>query len=308
MPEYKYPIQKQIIISGKTIASFVTENENNLDEKTVKSFGEEWKKFNSFSDEEINVPGAEYFDLVNDSILNSESICLDVGCGTGRWTWYVSNKVKFIEAIDPSEAVFSAVELLKDKKNTRVTQAAVDNIPFEDESFDFVFSLGVLHHIPDTLDAMGKCVAKVRQGGYFLVYLYYKLENRSIAYRALFHISNLLRKGISKLPAKAKTTICDIMAVCLYMPFVMVGKLLIKLKLHRIAMKLPLHYYTNKTFTIIRNDSLDRFGTPLEQRFTKKQIREMMEKCGLSEVFFSSKPPYWHGIGKKTKTNKSVAT
>lgn len=51
--------------------------------------------------------------------------------------------------------------------------------------------------------------------------------------------------------------------------------------------------------TILRNDALDRFGTPLEQRFSRNQIEEMMLKCGLEEIRFSEKAPYWHAIGVK---------
>ena len=51
---------------------------------------------------------------------------------------------------------------------------------------------------------------------------------------------------------------------------------------------------------MIRNDSLDRFGTPLEQRFTKQQIKEMMEQAGLTEIVFSDNIPFWHAVGKKS--------
>jgi hypothetical protein len=57
--------------------------------------------------------------------------------------------------------------------------------------------------------------------------------------------------------------------------------------------------YENKSFYIIRNDSLDRFGTPLEQRFTRNQIQEMMERAGLENIVFSNNIPYWHAVGKK---------
>lgn len=87
-----------------------------------------------------------------------------MGCGSGRWSKYLSGKVKFIEAIDPSRSVFSASALTADIPNIRITQAGVDNIPFEDNSFDFVYSLGVLHHIPDTAAAMQACVNKLKPG------------------------------------------------------------------------------------------------------------------------------------------------
>ena len=90
------------------------------------------------------------------------------------------------------------------------------------------------------------------------------------------------------------------LAVAVYMPFVGLSRFLKLLGVkERFRNKIPLHGYENKSFYIIRNDSLDRFGTPLEQRFTQQQIREMMEKTGLTEIKFSNNIPYWHAIGKK---------
>jgi hypothetical protein len=71
------------------------------------------------------------------------------------------------------------------------------------------------------------------------------------------------------------------------------------LKLHKIVKYIPLSYYTNKSLNIIRNDSLDRFGTPLEQRYSKDEIQKMMESCGLEGVIFSNTAPFWHATGKK---------
>ena len=50
--------------TGKEIHSFMTSEESNLDVETVSSFGEEWTKFDRFSDEEIKVAGDQYFDIV----------------------------------------------------------------------------------------------------------------------------------------------------------------------------------------------------------------------------------------------------
>ena len=63
--------------------------------------------------------------------------------------------------------------------------------------------------------------------------------------------------------------------------------------------KIPLQAYEDQSFYIIRNDSLDRFGTPLEQRFYRKKIKEMMETAGLTYILFSEQIPYWHATGKK---------
>ena len=49
----------------------------------------------------------------------------------------------------------------------------------------------------------------------------------------------------------------------------------------------------------MQTDALDRFGTRLEKRFTKEEIKRMMEEAGLQDVRFNDGPPYWVAVGTK---------
>jgi hypothetical protein len=49
----------------------------------------------------------------------------------------------------------------------------------------------------------------------------------------------------------------------------------------------------------MRTDSRDRFGTPLEKRFSKSQIGKMLESAGLEDIEFSDKAPFWCAVGRK---------
>jgi hypothetical protein len=49
----------------------------------------------------------------------------------------------------------------------------------------------------------------------------------------------------------------------------------------------------------MRTDSLDRFGTRLEQRFTKNEIFEMLQDTGFEKITFSKKAPYWVSLAYK---------
>ncbi len=296
----RLPNKELKVSKDLSIASFLIDNDSNFDVETVKSFGDEWLKFNLFTSEEINIAGSQYFDIVGEDILNKDTVVLDLGCGSGRWTKFIADKVKLIEAVDPSDAVFSAFNLNQNEKNVRVTQASVSNIPFNDETFDFVICLGVLHHIPNTSKALEDVVRKIKKGGSILLYLYYNLDNRGVFYKLLFKASTFFRIIISKLPHWLKKLSCDLIAIFVYMPLVLLTRSLLKVFGNRgWIKKIPLSYYSDKSINIIRNDALDRFGTPLEQRFSKIQIEQMMIKAGLNSVDFSSNEPYWHVLGTK---------
>lgn len=271
-----------------------------MDPKTIASFGEEWNSFHRFSEVDVMSLGDKYFDIVTVDMLNRDSVVIDIGCGSGRFIKYLKGKCKKITGVDPSSAIFAADSLIGADENVELVQASTDNLPFPDGYFDFGYSLGVLHHIPDTQKALNDSVKKIKPGGYFLLYLYYNLDNRSFGFKTLFNLSNFIRLVVSKMPSQLKKVVCDILAVILYMPFVSLCRFLKMLGVsEKIRKSIPLQIYESQSFYVIRNDSLDRFGTPLEQRFSRKQIESMMQKAGLSGIIFSEKTPFWHAAGRK---------
>lgn len=265
----------------------------------VEDFGDEWSKFHQFDAEEIDRIGDMYFDIVDESILSADAKVIDIGCGTGRWSKYIAQKVGSVDAVDPSKAILVADRLLADNTNVRLSMASVDTLPFDEGTFDFGMSIGVLHHIPDTPKALSDCVKKIRIGGHFFVYLYYDLDDRGVPFRVLFNVVDLFRKGISRLPKKLKGWVCDLIALTVYLPLAMAGKLLRLLGASALAKRLPLDIYQDTSFFVMRNDALDRFGTRLEQRFSKSEVIAMMKKSGLDDIVVSSGSPYWHAIGKR---------
>ena len=291
-----------IEVEGERIAHFAPDDSANLDSVTVASFGREWKKFNTFTEKDIARIGDEYFDVVDEEGFSPQTVALDLGCGSGRWSRYLAPKVGFIEAVDPSEAVVAAQAMTGDLDNVRVTRAGVNNLPFADHSFDFIFSLGVLHHLPDTGTALSTATRKLKPGGTFLLYLYYALDNRGPGYKLVFHISNLARRVVSRLPATLKEWVCDAIALVFYVPLAGLARVVRIVLGKKLFEKVPLHYYADKSLWVMRNDALDRFGTPLEHRFTREAISDMMKKAGLADVKFSEAAPYWHVVGRKTNS------
>ena len=284
---------------GRSIASFDIVGPN-LDEEIVGSFGAEWKRFDWFSDAAIEVAGAEYFDIVSNELLATVGHALDAGCGSGRWSRYLSVRVGFVESIDPSEAVLTASELNRDRPNVRVTRASIDTIPFADGSFDFAICLGVIHHLPDPALALRRVVQKVKPGGHVLAYAYYDLEHRGPIYRGLFLVADSLRRVVSRLPAPLKGWVCDLFAISIYLPLIALSRAVALFSGRREAAdRLPLAYYQNKSLQDIRTDSLDRFGTTVERRYTRDEFVSMMTTAGLADIVVSPRAPFWHALGRR---------
>jgi SAM-dependent methyltransferase len=268
------------------------------DERTIGAFGEEWEKFNQFDPTEIEHVGNEYFDIVPEALLGTDVVAMDLGCGSGRWTRYLAGRVGHVDAVDPSEAVFHAAATHADLANVRWNQAGVGDIPFADGTFDLIICLGVLHHVPDTAGALARLTPKLKPGGHLLLYLYYALDGRGGVYRALFAVSGVFRKVISALPGGLKRIVCDAIAFTVYVPARSLARMARAAGV-RGWQRLPLSYYHDKSLLVLRNDALDRFGTPLEQRFTKAEIQRMMQDAGLVDMVFSSSAPFWHALGRR---------
>ena len=277
----------------------ITKSSNNMDAETVASFGDEWSRYDqsSMSYSEASEIFMEYFSIFPWDMLPSNPVGFDMGCGSGRWAKFVAPKVGRLNCIDPSSALDIARRNLIDFKNVEYIKASVSESGIPINSQDFGYSLGVLHHVPDTESAINSCVSILKPGAPLLVYLYYAFDNRGWVYRLLWRASDLVRRIICKLPSRFKHLVTDVIAAIVYFPLARLSLLLDKVGIN--AVSIPLFFYRNHSFYTMRTDSRDRFGTPLEQRFTKQQIKSYMERSGLIDIKFSDNAPYWCAVGIK---------
>ncbi|HEX8573239.1 MAG TPA: class I SAM-dependent methyltransferase [Allosphingosinicella sp.] len=269
----------------------------NIDPKTVEGFGREWAAYDQsgLDDEEYQRLFDGYFSIFDFDGLGEG---FDLGCGSGRWAKRVAPRVGHLHCIDAAaEALAVARRNLAGQDNVSFHHAPSDAIPLPDESQDFGYSLGVLHHIPDTEAAMRDCVRKLKPRAQFLVYLYYSFDNRPPWFRAVWRASNFVRQGVSRLPFGARKAVSTGLAATVYFPLARFARLLEGAGLK--AQNLPLYSYRDSTFYSMRTDALDRFGTRLEHRFTRAQIEAMMTRCGLEDIRFSDSVPYWVAAGRK---------
>jgi ubiquinone/menaquinone biosynthesis C-methylase UbiE len=274
----------------------------NLDKAVAAGFGREWSTFDQ-SEAELAMADREsifasYFGIFPWNELPPHAIGLDVGCGSGRWAVMVAPRIGHLHLLDASEAALSVAKRnLAKAGNVTFHLASVGDIPLENASLDFAFSLGVLHHVPDTAAAIRAVAAKLKTGAPFLIYLYYALDNRPRWFRAIWQFSNLLRLAISRLPPSAKLLTSQFLAATIYWPLARFAALLERAGLS--SNLVPLQAYRDRDFYVMRTDAYDRFCTRLEQRFTRQQIERMLLDAGFGEVRFSDEPPFWCAVGRK---------
>jgi SAM-dependent methyltransferase len=272
----------------------------NVDSATVQGFGEEWTLFDQAElDEAERVRTfGQYFAIFPWESLPAGAVGADLGCGSGRWAKSVAERVGALHCVDASaEALAVARTALGGRDNCEFHVASVGDLPLADGSMDFAYSLGVLHHVPDTQGALRSAVRILKPGAPLLVYLYYALDNRPAWYRALWKATDVVRRAVSRSPLPVRVGVTSVIAAVVYLPLARLAKLIGALGLKADAV--PLAFYRDRSFYTMRTDAFDRFGTRLEQRFTAAEVRQMMEAAGLVDVQLSPTEPYWCAVGRR---------
>ncbi len=272
---------------------------HNIDPHTVQGFGHEWSFFDQsmLNEAELHETFNSYFEIFPWDSLPANAQGFDVGCGSGRWAKLVALRVGHLHCIDASApALEIAKKNLANFNNCSFYCALVESIPLENNSMDFGYSLGVLHHIPDAEAGIKSCVAKLKPGAPFLVYLYYAFDNRPLWFRLLWKISDIIRLMISRLPFGVRRLVTDLIALAIYFPLSRLALLLERLAFN--VEIFPLSAYRNRSFYTMRTDALDRFGTQLERRYTLAQIESMMRASGLERIRHSNSV-FWSVCGFK---------
>lgn len=166
-----------------------------LEEKsTAERFGYEWRSFPRIS------PAYErqFLDWISpiDKDFFRGKIVLDAGCGKGRHLYLASRfEAKMIVGIDVSEAVGVARANTRDLPNVHLIQGDICRPPLK-RAFDYIYSIGVLHHLSRPEEGFKALRGLLKKGGTISIWVYGKEGNGWIVY-----FVNPLRKFLtSKMP------------------------------------------------------------------------------------------------------------
>jgi ubiquinone/menaquinone biosynthesis C-methylase UbiE len=273
----------------------------NADADTIAGFGREWARFRQGAElSEIDRGSMfdDYFHIFPWARLPAHSVGMDVGCGSGRWAMLVAPRVGHLHLVDASaQALDVARNNLAAQANVTFHLASVADLPVADGALDFAYSLGVLHHVPDTAAAIDSIARTLKPGAPFLLYLYYAFDNRAGWYRALWRLTDWSRRIVSRVNPASQRALTSTIAALVYWPLARGAAVLDRAG--GMPASWPLAAYRDRSFYVMRTDAHDRFCTRLEQRFTRPEIETMLRRAGFAEVTFSDRTPYWCAVAIK---------
>jgi 2-polyprenyl-3-methyl-5-hydroxy-6-metoxy-1,4-benzoquinol methylase/uncharacterized protein YbaR (Trm112 family) len=264
--------------------------------ETALSFGFEWQRFPEMY-EEWNQSFLNYMQPHGPEFFRGKKI-LDAGCGNGRFAYYAARYGAEVWAIDLGPAVEVARRNTDALGDVQVIQADLHRPPFALESFDFIYSIGVLHHLPDPEAAFRNLLKFLKPGGDIQIYLYWKPERQPIK-RTLLAGVNLARQVTTRLPHGAVHALAYPAAIAAFGFFVWPYQIFKHVPgLAGLANKFPMKQYASFPFRVCVNDQLDRFSAPIENRYTWEEVTGWLERAGLEETKISAAFG-WVATGRK---------
>ena len=256
------------------------------------TFGAEWQAYPQVLPEhKLEFDG--YFDVVDVPALTGKRTC-DVGCGIGRWSYFLRHTARELVLVDFSEAIFVARRNLADCPNAVFFMGDLTALPFRNDFCDLLFCIGVLHHLES--NALSEVRGLRRFAPQLLIYLYSALDNRPLHYRMLLPLVSALRLILARVEGTtARHILTEICMWAIYMPLIGLGWLLKPLGMHT---RVPLFdFYHDKSLKRIRQDVYDRFFTRIEQRFSRAEIDGLRDT--FSEIMISPRLPMWHFLCRR---------
>jgi SAM-dependent methyltransferase len=251
---------------------------------TQEAFGYEWTWAHDYQADNF----ADWLpDGLEAESLFADKLGLEVGCGAGRHAYAASALAQEHIAVDLSSAVDSAFRRLRGRPNCHVVQADAFGLPFREQSFDYVYCLGVLQHMHDPERGFAHLARYPREGGTLLVNVYQASRPITISLLAA------ARAVTTRLPnpvVRALSLAAGMVDYGLFIgPWKQISRTPLRRHLEPFVFERVREYARHDFHTCVI-DWFDRLACPVKKHYTREQLSEMYLRARYDAVTVT---PYW---------------
>jgi len=265
-----------------------------MQERTRESFGYQWTTFSEmvcdFQDNFWNYLSPATPDMFRDRLG------LDAGCGFGRHIYHAAACGAEMVGMDFSRAIDSTHRNTRHLRNVYLVQGDIYAPPFAEGVFDFMYSIGVLHHLPDPQLGLASLTPLLRPGGRAFIWVYSKSRRVTNA------LLELVRVVTTRLPHPVVNALSFVGAAVDQYGFVLpyqilrhlprAGRLIERLMLPRIKM------YSAYPFAVLHADWFDRLAAPVRFYYSEAEVERFAQDAGISDVKVTATGLYgWRACG-----------
>lgn len=260
-------------------------------DRTIKDFGRQWTRYTT---NDGHYASAELFADICGPLLSPAELqgarVAEIGSGTGRIVrMLIQAGVDHVVAVEPSEA-FDVLRQNTAEWSDRIDylHARGDAIP-PGGGLDYIFSIGVLHHVPDPGPVMRAAFEALRPGGRMLVWLYGREGNE-----AYLRIVGPLRTLTTHFPPSLLAAVSHLLTLLLT-AYIFLCRFL-PLPLSRYANNVIGKFSWRQRFLVI----YDQLNPAVAEYYTAEEARALLEAAGLQYVRLHHRHGYsWTVIGTK---------
>jgi SAM-dependent methyltransferase len=271
-----------------------------LQEQTAEAFGWQWQHFDEMHDE-FEQQFLDWVEPLEPSFFKAKLV-LDAGCGMGRHMYFVSKYgADLVVGLDLSRAVDAAAALLEDDPRVFLVQGDLTRPPLDPEGagvFDLVYSIGVLHHLPDPHAGFRALLPLVRPGGAIFVWVYGYEGNRFVR-----TVVEPMRRLSTRVPPRLLRWLAFPLAVGFHALACGVYR---PVRLRSLSRHLPLAAYMESVaeFTFRQNYGIvfDQLVAPKSHYISRDELEGWAAAGGLEDVSITSRNDNsWRLFGRRPR-------
>ena len=178
---------------------------------TARAFGFQWKRYSAL-DERYRAQFLDWLRPVDAAFFRDRTV-LEGGCGKGRHTALAAEfGARDVVAIDLSEAAEVAYANTGAHPAVHIVQADLNHPPVK-RVFDYAFSVGVLHHLPDPEQGFRALVSRVKPGGHMSAWVYGREGNGWIV-----HLVSPIRENVTaRMPHNLLRPVANVLTAPLFL-------------------------------------------------------------------------------------------